>query len=225
MTDTSDTISIQADDYDLTRRLKATLLQYVKLYERWSEDRQEWTKALTKVEEVNDRFEASVDKFGEVDEKFRKALRDFIRQETQDAAQSIADSLKDSVNELKESISKAVKTVKEDIREATSEEVKNATMQLTQAVNQAEARVNKIVNAYQKDLSLQFWSTIAVSLIVSLVSSMAIMMITFHRVKPTLPLTANQIKYLDAGISFSNIWPKLTKAERDHLDALKSGNN
>ncbi len=30
----SDTVLIQGEDYELTRRLKATLLQYVKLYEK-----------------------------------------------------------------------------------------------------------------------------------------------------------------------------------------------
>src|SRR5438105_2408336 len=113
-----DTVLIKGDDYDLTRRLKATLLQYVKLYERWSEDRQEWTKKLAEVEEMYLRFDTAVNKFDEVDKNFRASLKGFILTESKNAADTVKESLQEAANEVKQSIDQTAKEVKKEIRDA-----------------------------------------------------------------------------------------------------------
>jgi hypothetical protein len=41
---------------------------------------------------------------------------------------------------------------------------------------------------------------------------------------PTLPLTSQQTRYLVTGESFYEIWPKLTKAEKERFKKLAGEN-
>jgi hypothetical protein len=212
---------MKAEDYDLTKRLKATLLQYVKLYERWSEDRQEWTKKLAEVEEVYIQFETAVDKFDEVDKKFRASLKGFIVTESKNVADSVKESLQDTVNEVKQSINQTVKEVQEKIHTAVTDEVKKSITNLNDAVDKANYSLKETVRVYNQEVSWQFWKTMLATFIGGVVISI-FMLIYFTKImpKPVLPISDQQLEYLHVGQSLMAIWPKLSKAEQERVKKL-----
>ncbi len=217
----SDTVLIKGEDYELTRRLKATLLQYVKLYERWSEDRQEWTKKLAEVEESYLRFDSAVNKFDEVDKNFRSSLKTFIVTESKYTANTVKVSLQEVSDEVKHSIYEAAKLAKEEIRDAAMAEMKKTVNDLNYAVDKAKNRLDDAISAYNQEISGQFWRTAMVATLASVVSGALMLLILFKVMpKPVLPISDQQLEYLHTGQSLSVIWPRLTKPEKDRLRKL-----
>lgn len=217
----SDAVLIKGEDYELTRRLKATLLQYVKLYERWSEDRQEWTRKLVEVEESYLRFDTAVNKFEEVDKNFRASLKAFILTESQHAASNVKASLQEVAEDVKQSIHEAAKTAREEIRGAAMAETKKTVTDLNYAVDKAKNKLEDAISAYHQEISGQFWRTAMVATLASVVASAIMLMIVFKAMpKPMLPISGQQLEQLHLGHSLSAVWPKLTKAEKERLKKL-----
>jgi hypothetical protein len=78
----------------LEDRLKAILYQFLKLYERWSEDRQVSMKELADLNELVGDFSQEVTQFKKLEPKVRQHLAASIHQATSDAVEAMSEKMR-----------------------------------------------------------------------------------------------------------------------------------
>lgn len=182
------------DNSPLTQedRLKAVLYQFIKLYERWSEDRQVSAKQGADMAELAADFSAQVKLFKSLEPKVRQKIITSI----ETASANIANTVAEAVG--KEAAKAAEETVKK----------------LKQSVEQAQY----VLNRYEKELVTSHWKVIAVSALVTVLT--CLLLVRFLIPEPTLPLTNLQVQMLSNGLEMDKVWPKLSKEEQDHWQSL-----
>jgi ElaB/YqjD/DUF883 family membrane-anchored ribosome-binding protein len=183
-----------ADDSPMTQedRLKAVLYQFIKLYERWSEDRQVAARQGADMAELAAEFSAQVKLFKSLEPKVREKIVTSI----ETASANIANNVGEAVGK------EAAKAVEDTIQ------------QLNESVEQAQY----VLNRYEKEVATNQWKVIGVSALVTIAT--CLLLVRFLIPQPTLPLTNFQAQMLSNGIEMYKVWPKLTKEEQDHWQTL-----
>jgi hypothetical protein len=177
-------------EMSLDDRLRATLFQFIKLYERWSEDRQEAAKQAADMDELVALFTAQVESFKELVPQTCKYLGKSIR----DAASNV-------VNLMGEEISKGALS-------ATELVVKD----LARTTEKAE----NTLACYQKEVVTTQWKVIGISVLTTIATSLLLVWLLIPKPTQILPFTNTQIKELYDGKLLALVWPKLSKKEQDH---------
>lgn len=172
--------------------LEAILFRFVSLYERWSEERQVAEKHSADLSKFVKGFSQQVNQFSMLEEKVRSDIHASVRQEAEHTAIYFSKT----------------------IGETAKKEVEPAIQKLNTAVDNSE----HVLNKYQSSLRFMNWEMVVVSVFSSLLLSVCLFV--FLLPKPTVPLTDLQLQELQIGHELMNIWPKLTKAEKDKLKRL-----
>lgn len=174
-------------------RLKAIAYQFITLYERWSEDRQSAAKQGADTAELVKLFTEQVNSFKELEPKVRQHLAVSIQDATSNAAEKIGEVIG-----------------KEAIR--TTDLI---AQQLSQVVNRTENTLTQ----YEGEIIATQWKVIGITVVTTIATCLLLVWLLIP--KPTLPLTSEQVKYLNSGIMLESVWPKLSKSEQQHLVALE----
>lgn len=239
-------LSVQPDDLDMTRRLKGTLYQYLKLYERWSEDRQEMMKMLAEAQDDFIKFENQVDELEKINDEFLDDLNAFLNDQVNKIGDEVKESLAINIIEAQESIKKtteqssnimqeAVVESKKIVRETIVAETTKSTNTLIaetnrcidalgNAIRDAQDKMNLFVSTYTFNLKNQIKWGIAIGVIASILGGMIGAIIIYYKVRPNLNVTLNlsdkDLLYLMDGKVFNNIFPKLSKEDKDKINKL-----
>ncbi len=178
-------------------RIKAILYQYVKLYDRWSEDRQEFNKNLSNQDELLRIFIEQVKQFDKLEPRVRQ--------------------------QLATSISKASDLMAEKIGENVGNAATKAIDETVNKLSTVVSHATTVLNAYRSEVQYNHWKIIGVSFITTIITSLLI--VFFLIPKSTLQLTDTQMQTYQNGQLLSKVWSKLSKKERSHLNDLANAPN
>ena len=173
-------------------RLKAIAYQFIALYERWSEDRQVAAKQGADIAEFVKLFSEQVQSFKTLETEVRQAIITSIQQASTHVAKTVA--------------------------EETSKEATRATEKLTQQLAHAVRDAEANLKVYQQEVIAWQWKVIGITMVTTLATCLLLVWLLIP--KPTLPLSNEQIKYLNNGVLMEIVWPKLSKKEKDELMKL-----
>jgi hypothetical protein len=173
---------------DIEERLKAIAYQFIALYERWSEDRQVAAKQGADTAELVHLFTEQVKGF--------KTLEPKVRQQ------------------IVTSIQNAAAGVAKTVAEATAKEATRATEAIAEQLAIVTQQAKNTLNHYQADVVANQWKIMGVTAVTTIITCLLLVWLLIP--KPTLPLSNEQIKYLNSGIMMELVWPKLTKKEQQH---------
>lgn len=185
----------------LEDRLKAIAYQFIKLYERWSEDRQVLMKQAADTATLMQAFEKQLNQFKKIDADFRENLGQFIRQEAANVAEEVGDAVGESASK------------------AATKQVKAVANALQQTVDSAQAAIQAQTDTI-KGITWVFW---AIVFTVSLVGGLSAGGLVYHFMIKPPALTHDQQITMGAGEFLQNVWPKLSKPEQQRL--LKIANS
>ena len=172
-------------------RLSGVLFQFVRLYERWSEDRQEFIAQAEKLEAVLNQMSAAAKGMGEFEPQVGQAVE--------------------------ESLQRATRKVVQVVLNATGD-LANRTDGLNTALSQAESLLKRYeVQTLWSDW--KHWITITLTAIVggAIVGLLVarLMMPTIN-----VSLTDSEAETLRQGEKFNWVWPLLSPVEQKHYEQL-----
>ena len=192
--------NIYERELTLLEKIQAALYKFSKLSERWSEDRQIFSKQGNDLDQLLQAFKAQVDQFEKTTPQFKQRLVSVIEE-------SISSASKTAVNELKN-------TVQQEARS----EIERTISPLNNSVKNAQTTLEN----YKAHSSFSDWKMIVLLVGVAILSGALCGGFIAEKIMPapTYPLTDKQIRSLWGGQTLSKVWPKLSKAEQKHLQAL-----
>ncbi len=173
-------------------RLRGISYQFIALYNRWSEDRQEAAEQSEETEKLVKTFTEQVKGFKDIEPKVRQQIMTSI----QNAASGIG------------------KTIGEEVAKASTKATEDIARQLKHSVEKAESTLNR----YQGEVVFTQWKVISVAALITVLTCFLIF--KFLMPVPTLPLSEKQIEDLHSGEMMGLVWPKLTKKEQAHWQKL-----
>ena len=180
-------------ELSLDDRLKAIAYQFVKLYERWSEDRQVAAKQGAELAELVTQFTQQVDKFMQLEGQVRQQLANTIQTTTQETVKTLSGVIS---REARQAIDKTAFSLDAKVHHAT-----------------------QVLSAYKDEVINTQWKVIVTTVITTVATCLLAVWLLIPA--PTLPLTETQVKELYGGQMMNQVWPKLTKKERRHWLALR----
>lgn len=169
-------------------RLKAVLYQFITLYERWAEDRQVAAKQGADTAQLVTVFLEQVKNFQSLEPKVRQQISNSIESASSSAVKSMGKAIGEEATRSVEDTAKKLKT----------------TVEATQ----------RTLNAYQEEIVMVGWKVILTTAVTSIVICLLLVWLLIP--KATLPLTDQQINFLNDGQLMHVIWPKLSKKEQQH---------
>lgn len=174
--------------------LESLLYQFVKLYERWSEDRQVAAKQGADIAKFVKAFSEQVENF-----------------------ETIHEDVKEEINTSIENAAKNMATyVGRSIGDAAHKEVEPTVQKLKDVTYDA----GNTLSRYQATLDLTQWKIIGVTVFSTVLASLLI--VKFLMPKPTVPLTNDQIATYQSGVILESVWPKLSTHQKQWiLDVAK----
>lgn len=175
--------------------LEAILFQFVKLYERFSEDRQVGVKQSSDTAKLVSSFMDQVNRF-------------------ETLTPAVCDALSTSIKKI---IGNAAHEVSQEINSAAFRATENIAQKLKSAASDTEQTLLR-ANSEAKH---HFLKTILISAGSAIASSLLIVWLLLPA--QTLPLTKNQLSELRTGQVFDHVWPKLTKKQQANF--LKLAND
>lgn len=173
-------------------RLKAVLYQYIKLYDRWSEDRQVFMKHLSVLDEAIEKLDKKVAKFGSLGVDVRDELVSSIRKEVKEASQGIGDKIGEVGYKT---LGKTADRLKQSAQEASS-----------------------ALENYQAETRTSLLKIIAIAIVSSVLSSILITKLIMPT--PLLPLSDRNVNALGGGLVLMDIWPNVPDSTRRELNDL-----
>ncbi len=186
------TIKEESNQLNLDDRLKGIAYQFLKLYERWAEDRQVFNKNMVAFDEMLKLFIDQIKNFENLETKVRQQLLN--------------------------SISKASIAMAEKVGTNVSQAATKAVDETASKLNQVVDHATVVLNAYRTEVQGNHWKIIAASFVTTIITSLIIVFLLIP--KPSLPLTDDQLNTYNNGHFFSEFWPKLSKKEQKHLTDL-----
>lgn len=191
-------------------RLKAIFYQFVKLYERWSEDRQVLAKLLADVSDNVKKFDQQLNRFEQIEPEYRKKLAELIRSESADVAKKVG-----------EQVNRAVQSATYAQIADVIVPLKNSVVSACQALDDQKASLTLMNRTFLLMLLLgSLLSGIVAAYIVKEPKSE----VPATTSKPsTVSLTQSQKVTLQAGEFMQRLWPKLSKQEQQRLTAIGKG--
>ena len=187
MTTTEENNQLNIDD-----RLKGIAYQFLKLYERWSEDRQVLNKNMAAFDEMLKIFINQIKEF----EKLEGRANNQILISAEKAAKHVCSEIGAMVGKL------------------LTREVDSSTMELKKSVNETTS----LLKQYQAEVKNSLFWTISAAIAGSILTSLFIAWLLIPA--PKLPLTDNQLNTYYDGQFFNEFWSKLSKKEQKHLNDL-----
>ncbi len=193
-------------DLSLDDRIKALLFQYVKLYERWAEDRQEFTNGMARQEEMLEEFTQKIGQFEELEPKVR---------------QQLIKAISSSLNTLTEGIGKDIGS--------------NATAAVNQTAKNLKSVVNEstqLLRQYQEDIRLSNTYIVIMQIIgIGIAIGMSFLLGSFllHKMPaPMVPLDKNMLQTYVHGEALEDAWQALSpRTKREIIEGIhkKTGLN
>ena len=173
-------------------RLKAIAYQFITLYERWSEDRQLAVKQGADTAELVKLFTEQLKSFKELEPKVRQ--------------------------QLATSIQNASTGVVEKIGEELAQKAVGATELITRQLAKVTEKTERTLAQYEHGIMTSQWKVIGISVSTTIVTCLLLVWLLIPN--PTLPLSNEQINYLNSGSMMELVWPKLSKKEQQHWSEL-----
>jgi len=88
----------------------------------------------------------------------------------------------------------------------------------SQLIEQVITKIGQKIDEHRNEKNKFTWKIFTAAVLSGILSSLLMTWILMP--KPTLPLTAEQVAYLQEGQMLVQMWPKLTKKEKDRLKAV-----
>jgi hypothetical protein len=175
-------------------RLENMFRQLIDLYARHAEERQVILKEKEELVRLVQLLVSQTKEIGQYENGIRKRIQDCIKESAEIAMQSIEKMLTEKNN--------------------------NAIEQLIHKFNQNCTAIETIIYRSYSDSekSLSKWKIIGTAVLSSVITGLLSIWLLIP--KPVLPLTSEQIGYLQQGQMLVQMWPKLTKKEQDRLQAV-----
>lgn len=185
------------EDITLTSRehLESLLYQFVKLYERWSEDRQVAAKQSSDIAQFIEEFSDEVDRLSKIEDAVIAKLKKGLEQTTVSISSMVYEAVSRSLDK----------------------KMDDSAHKMKESVRQAE----RLLSEYQSTLNWSHWKIIAITAITSIAASL--LAVWWFMPKPTLPLTDGQIKAYQSGQVLDAFWPKLSTRQQNWLTNLALG--
>lgn len=172
--------------------IKIITYQFIKLYQRWSEELQMVSKQGADIKSLIKLLGEQVEQLKKVQPDISRHIAINIQRAAEDSAQTISDV----------------------INKEAARSIENTTSQLSGAVEFAR----HTLSAYQRTTIATQWKVITVAAITTITTCVLVFRMLLPT--PTLPLTSEQVQYLESGMMMEKVWPKLTKKEQGHLIKL-----
>ena len=168
------------------QQLQAVLYQYVKLYERWSEDRQVLMAQVAKLETVIQNLSNEVGSFSELELDIPKQIRGSIQQASTQMVQS----------------------VKQEARALVEEKIHSQVDRLDQMLGKTEL----LLLHYGTQTRREKWKIPGAAILSGLVVALGVGMLIAKLLMPPpiIPLTDGQYQALMEGLVYERVWPKLS---------------
>jgi hypothetical protein len=164
-------------------RLEAIAYQFVVLYERWSEDRQLASKQGADTAELVRLFTEQVENFKELEPNVRYRL----------------------VTSIQSEISKSSERIGEEVGKGAI----HATEKIIKELSYVTEKTANTLAQYKAEIITTPWKVISATVLTTMMTSLLLVWMLIP--KPTLPLTNEQLKFLNDGIIKALIWSKLSK--------------
>lgn len=192
--------NIYERELTLLEKIQASLYQFSKLSERWSEDRQIFSKQGSDLDQLLQAFKAQVDQFEKTTPQFKQRLVSVIEE-------SISSASKTAVTELKNTV-----------QQEASAEIERTIKPLNNSVKNAQAALEN----YKAHSSFNDWKMVALLVIVAILSSVLCGSYIAEKLMPEPRLTLEEpfYHYFTTGEKLSQNWSKLTPSEKKHLRQL-----
>lgn len=187
------------DSQQLTHedRLKAIAYNFVKLYDRWSEDRLLAAKQGADMAELVTQFTEQVKRF----ETLEPNIRQHIRASIQHATSTIADT----------------------VAKKTTDAAVHATAEIADKLKSTVHQTEDTLKTYQTEFITMQWKIIGVTIVTTILTCLLIVKLLMPT--PTLPLTDRQWADLQEGQTVDRIWPTFSKQEQQHFLAIENNIN
>jgi predicted PurR-regulated permease PerM len=121
-------------------------------------------------------------------------------------------------DQLVSSISNATRRAAESIGKVLNQEANATVNKAADKLMDSVRAAQNSLSSYQSELTSNWWFWAGLSFMTSLLTSLVL--VAFLMPKPTLPLIDQQIRWLHNGQTMEIIWPKLSKKEQQHWQAL-----
>jgi len=173
-------------------RLEKIFYQLLDTLDRQSQERQLLVREKEELGKLTQLLINQTKEVGQYEAGIRKRIQDCIKESANEAMNSIEKSISEKSNHsIEQSISKIAQICK--------------SMDLT-------------IEAFRAEKNKSSWKIFVVAIISGILSSILLTLALIP--KPTLPLTTEQIGYLQEGQMLVQMWPKLTKQEKNRLKAV-----
>lgn len=173
----------------LIERLEKIFYQLIDLLEQQAQERQVLIKEKEELGKLSELLISQTKVIGQYEAGIRKRIQDCI----------------------KDSSETAIKNIEDAIKEKALQNIDDATTAIKHQFQAVENRVSPI-NAHAGHFS---WRLLSLIFGASVLSSY--LLVWLFLPKQVLPLTNQQLGYLQEGQRFVQIWPKLTKQEQSRL--------
>jgi hypothetical protein len=190
-------MSSEVSQLSVEERIKALLFQYLKLYERWAEDRQAFNKNMAVHEEMLKDFSEKIN-------EFEKQTNHFEQLEPQ-VRQALADSVK-----------KAATAMVDNINTHVGQSVTSFVDKTTQELNYKMKEFYGLLKNYQSEMQTSQIKTILITIGTAIASSLLIAWLLIP--KPYMPLSSQDMNTYLQGVNMQNLWPKLSRKTQLEID-------
>jgi hypothetical protein len=186
MTDENEKNTIVLDE------LKALLYQYKKLFDRWSEDRQDFNRQGYDIEKLIKSFSEKIDQFAKLEPTVKQKIVASIQEATKESIQSV--------------------------HSATRDEMSEAILPTLQRFEKTIQTANEQIEKYEKKSIKETVLSYGVAVIVGI--ACGLLVAQFMMPPPIYPIDDERLHYVLAGERLTQIWPKLTNAEKKRITTL-----
>lgn len=173
-------------------QVKDVIRQLLDLYERQLQDRHTLIQEKEALGNLTQLLVNQTREIGQYEAGIRKRIQHCIKESADIQMQQIADSVVDKTTHI----------------------IESSHVKMEQICQSMEATLTDL----RTDKKQFSWKIMAAVVIGSILSSLFSAWLMLP--KPTLPLTDDQINYLQTGQTLMQMWPKLTKKEKDRLKAV-----
>jgi len=173
-------------------RLENVFRQLLDLYGCHAQERQQILKEKEELVKLVQLLVSQTKEIGQYENGIRKRIQDCIIESAKVAMQSVEKTLADKSS--------------------------NVIEQVMQKADQNCVAMEAAINRFHGERLITRWQIIGTAILSSVVTGL--LSVWLFIPQPTLPLTSEQISYLQQGQMLMKMWPQLTKKEQDRLKAI-----
>lgn len=177
---------------NVDERLENVFRQLLDLYERHTQERQIIIKEKEELGKLTHLLVNQTKEIGQYETGIRKRIQDCIKDSSDVAIQEIEKSVADKSSQ--------------------------AVAQLLHKIDNSFASMENVINHFRREKRQLTWKTFCIAIVGSVIT--ALLIVCLFMPKPTLPLSSEQLSYLQEGQMLAQMWSKLTKQEQARLKAV-----